>query len=135
MFVLTFVFWIFFIPQKPLTLIFKSDKLGKRINSYAEPRYISHQAFLAFFVTSTGWKVSVFGVILVRIYPHLDWIPRDTPYLSVFSPNAGQIRTTITPNTDTFNTVKRNGLLQEFDLHNLMLIHCQLHLFANTLKY
>ena len=35
-------------------------------------------------------KVSVFGVILVRIFPHSDLIRRDTPYLSVFSPNAGK---------------------------------------------
>ena len=28
-------------------------------------------------------KVSVFGVFLVRIFPHLDWIRRDTPYLSL----------------------------------------------------
>ena len=27
---------------------------------------------------------------LVCIFPHLDWIRRDTPYLSVFSPNAGK---------------------------------------------
>ena len=25
-----------------------------------------------------------------RIFPHSDWIRRDTPYLSVFSPNAGK---------------------------------------------
>ena len=31
--------------------------------------------------------MSVFGVFLVRIFPHLDW---DTPYLSVFSQNAGK---------------------------------------------
>ena len=29
----------------------------------------------------TAWKVSVFGVILVRIFSHLDWIRRDTEYL------------------------------------------------------
>ena len=40
----------------------------------------------------TGWKVSVFGVILVRIFPHSDWIRWDTPYLSVFSPNEGKCR-------------------------------------------
>ena len=34
--------------------------------------------------------MSVFGVILVRIFPHSGWIQRDTPYLSVFSPNAGK---------------------------------------------
>ena len=38
--------------------------------------------------TSTGWKVFLFGVFLVRILPGLDWIRRDAPYLSVFSPNA-----------------------------------------------
>ena len=30
----------------------------------------------------------VFGVFLVHIFPHLEWIHRDTKYLSVFSPNA-----------------------------------------------
>ena len=39
---------------------------------------------------STTWKVSVFGVILVRIFLHLDWIQRDTLYPSVFSANAGK---------------------------------------------
>ena len=29
-------------------------------------------------------------VILVRIFPHSDWIGRDTSHLSVFSPNAGK---------------------------------------------
>ena len=36
-----------------------------------------------------AWKVSVFGVILALIFPHLDWIRRNTPYISVFIPNAG----------------------------------------------
>ena len=27
----------------------------------------------------TAWKVSVFEVFLVRIFPHLDWLRRDTP--------------------------------------------------------
>ena len=34
-------------------------------------------------LTYTAWKVSVFGVFLVRIFPHSEWIRRDTPYLSV----------------------------------------------------
>ena len=38
----------------------------------------------------TAWKVSVFGVILARIFPHSDWLRRDTEYLSVFSPNVGK---------------------------------------------
>ena len=40
--------------------------------------------------TPTAWKVSVFGVFLVRIFPHSDWIRIDTPYFSVFSPNTGK---------------------------------------------
>ena len=38
----------------------------------------------------TVLKVSLFGVILARIFPHLDGIQKDTEYLSVFSPNAGK---------------------------------------------
>ena len=38
----------------------------------------------------TAWKVPVFGIFLVRIFPHSDWIRRYTEYLSVFSPNAGK---------------------------------------------
>ena len=37
---------------------------------------------------NTAWKVSVFGVFLARIFPHLDLIRRDKEYLSVFSPNS-----------------------------------------------
>ena len=43
-------------------------------------------------VKYTAWKVSVFGDLLIRIFPHSDWIRRDTPYLSIFSPNAGKYR-------------------------------------------
>ena len=35
-------------------------------------------------------KVFVFGFILSHIFPHSDWIRRDTSYLSVFSPNVGK---------------------------------------------
>ena len=40
-------------------------------------------------VVFTAQKVSVFGVILFRISPHLGWTLRDTLYLSI-SPNAGK---------------------------------------------
>ena len=36
--------------------------------------------------------MSVFGVILVRFYPLLNWTLEGTKYLSVFSPNAGKYR-------------------------------------------
>ena len=32
---------------------------------------------LIYFIMYTAWKVSLFGVFLVRILPHLDWIRRD----------------------------------------------------------
>ena len=43
------------------------------------PRYPSN--------CGTTWKVSVFRVFLVRLFPHLDWIRRDARYLSVFNTN------------------------------------------------
>ena len=42
---------------------------------------------------------------LVRIFPHSDWIRRDTEYLSLFSPNAGIYRPEKTPYLDTFYVV------------------------------
>ena len=41
----------------------------------------------------TAQKVSVFRVFLVRIFPHLDWIRGDNPYLSIFSLNTGKYGT------------------------------------------
>ena len=49
--------------------------------------FISNQICVVYIHIAS--KVSVFGVILVRIFPHLEWIRKDTPYLSVFNPNAG----------------------------------------------
>ena len=37
------------------------------------------------------------SIFLVRIFPHSDWIRRDTPYLSVFSPNEGKCGPEKTP--------------------------------------
>ena len=42
---------------------------------------------------------------LIRIFPHLDWIRRDTEYLSVFSPNAGKYEPEKTPYLNTFHAV------------------------------
>ena len=51
---------------------------------------------------NTSWIFSVFGVFLVHIFPHLDWIRRDTKDLS----KCGKVRTRKTPNTDTFHAAK-----------------------------
>ena len=40
----------------------------------------------------TTWIVSLFGVFLVRIFPHSDWVRRVTEYLSVFNPNVGKYK-------------------------------------------
>ena len=51
--------------------------------------------------------MSIFGVILVSIFPAFGL---NTPYLSVFSPNLGKcwkIRTRITPNTNTISIFQR----------------------------
>ena len=53
----------------------------------------------------TAWKVSVFGVFLVFIFPHSNWIRRDTEYLSPYSVRVPE-------NTDQKNSVF--GLLFEF---------------------
>ena len=59
----------------------------------------------------TARKVPVFGVFLVRIFPHLDWIWRDILYLSRYSVSLhvqsewGKIRNRKTPNIDTFHAV------------------------------
>ena len=59
---------------------------------------------LHFFVQSnTALIVSLFGIFLVRIFPHSEWIQRDTGYLSVFGPNAEKYGP---KNRDTFHEVK-----------------------------
>ena len=49
--------------------------------------------------------MSIFGVTLVRVFPHSDWIRRDTSYLSVFSANAGKYGPEKTPYSETFHSV------------------------------
>ena len=43
---------------------------------------------------------------LVRIFLHLDWIRRDTEYLSVLSPNTGKYGPEKTPYLDAFHAVR-----------------------------
>ena len=49
----------------------------------------------------------------VRIFLHSDWIRRDTPYLSVFSPNVGKYEPKKTPYLDTFHAVYQSGISEE----------------------
>ena len=58
--------------------------------------------------TITLLKVPKYGVFLVRIFPHLDWIRRDMEYFYVFNPNAGKYGPEKTPYLDTFQAVNHN---------------------------
>ena len=57
--------------------------------------------------------MSVLGVILVRIFPHLDWIRRDTEYTEKYGVSlraqseCPKIRTRITPHTGKFFFLKK----------------------------
>ena len=67
---------------KQLTAIAKSSILDVWQHSvYVSEKHITD--------LNTVWRVFIFGVFLVRIFPHTDWI-----------------RTRKTPNTDTFHAVK-----------------------------
>ena len=56
-------------------------------------------------ISCVVWNASKYEVFLVRIFPHSDWIRRDTKYLSVFSLNAGKYGSGKTPYLDTFHAV------------------------------
>ena len=77
--------------------------------------------------------MSAFGVFLVRIFKHLDWIHRDTEYLSVFSPNWGKIRARKTPNTDTFYSIMIPGNIQNLILIFTWCLHHLIMLWDNVL--
>ena len=55
-------------------------------------------------VCVTAWKVSPFGVFLVRIFPHSDWIRRDTAYRRIQF-KCGKKLTRKAPNADTFHAI------------------------------
>ena len=74
-----------------------SKKYTMQIHTFLNTSSISYISIYLYILTFykvlstaeayTVWKESIFRVILVRIFPHLDWKRRDTEYLYVFSPN------------------------------------------------
>ena len=77
-----------------------------------------------FLITQTRVQNAVkhlwFGVFLVHIFPHLNWIRRNTSYLSVLNPNVGKygpeklrIRTLFTQWRSFRNTDKFLGIENE----------------------
>ena len=88
----------------------------------------------------TAWKVSVFGIFLVHIFPHSDWIRRDTQNAVKYWPEKLRIRyfsrnvplflsyicarsgiTTHTTYTNTISTIK---ILKEPRNYNGKLLLC-----------
>ena len=55
------------------------------------------------YISRMAWKVSVTGVLLVRIFPHSDWIQRDTVNIQS---ECLKIWTRKNPNTGTFQVIK-----------------------------
>ena len=53
--------------------------------------------------------MSVFGVFLVRIFPHSDWIPRFTPKMFVFSANLGKYGPADQKNSEYGRFLRSNG--------------------------
>ena len=85
-----------------LLLLFYIEKLTFCWGTYLENLSLYHYISLREKCPYSDFrKVSVF---LVGIFPHLDWIRRDTEYLSVFSRMRKNTEQR-TPNTDTFHTV------------------------------
>ena len=62
-------------------------------------------------------KNFLFGVFLVHIFPHSDGIQRDTPYLSVFSLNAGKCGPK-KHRKEHFSSSNVNQLLSDSVLHS-----------------
>ena len=52
---------------------------------------------------------SYLGPHFSRIFPHSDWIGRNTEYLSVFSPNAGKCRKNADQNNSEYRHFSRSG--------------------------
>ena len=84
---------------------------------------------------STAWKMSVFGVILVCIFPHSDWIRGATPWSLRIQSECRKMWTRFTPNSDTFYAVQVNVLLGSFfrNKHIPVFSWCLIFAFANVL--
>ena len=67
--------------------------------------YSDKYDFLRWKLTENQNKYPNTKFFLVRIFPHSNWIRRDTSYLSVFSPNTGKYGPEKNPYLNTFHTV------------------------------
>ena len=77
--------------------------------------YNLHQLHSKPLFRRTASKVSVFGVALVHIFPHSDWIRRHRIH-----PECWKIHTRITPITDTFHTVTHTGIFPSDNIYKII---------------
>ena len=70
---------------------------GKRFNNFGifSLEFCSYHPWISVIIAHLHYMRNIrirsySGPHFFRIFPHLDWIWRDTPHLSVFSPNAGK---------------------------------------------
>ena len=82
-------------------------------------------------VLNFAWKCPKKEFFLVRIFPHSNWIRRDTLYHSVFSPNAVKYGPEKTPYLDTFHTVAGTARTSERELRKNKL-QLQAYFVSNT---
>ena len=92
---------------------------GKFTGGHPCPSVISIKLLCNFHSVKSVQNTEFF---LVRIFPHSDWIRRDAPYFSVFSPNAGKYGPEKTPYLDTFHAAfieiaLRHGWFPVYLLH------------------
>ena len=85
--------------------------------------------------------MSVFGVILVHIFPAFSRIRTDygeilriSPYSVRMRQNVGKMGTRITPNTDTFYAVSLVNVFPIFSLNSLQNALCLVSASLNTLS-
>ena len=83
-------------------------------------------------------SVQMRSFFLVRIFPYSDWVRRDTPYISVFSPNEVKYGPEKTPYLDTFHLVEKPWLKQLLSLkknfHSDMNNNSLVFNYSETLK-
>ena len=79
--------WVEWICYQSLVLFFLSSHPKNDRRNFFIGWFLVRISFS--YIYFTAWKLSVFQVFPVRIFPHLYWIQRDIPYNSIFSPNAG----------------------------------------------
>ena len=68
----------------------RSKLLSKALDNKTLFFEILISSFSIILIVMTALKMFVFGIIVIWIFPHSYWIRRDTPCLSVLSPNWGK---------------------------------------------